>query len=158
MPVCRQCRADYRAGLHERAKADPGDSKNCRRCGEALPLGEFSLDRRSPDGYSPRCKQCRALGRKDDPVTAKDRLLRWKFGIGLDEYEAMLSAQGGGCAACGATTLQARRRYLDVDHDHQSGRVRALLCSPCNTALGLLREDPTRIEKLRAYAMRHAAL
>ena len=62
----------------------------------------------------------------------------------------MLAEQGGGCAACGGVNLSGRR--LAVDHDHATGRVRALLCDSCNVALGLLAEDPQRLYALASYA------
>jgi hypothetical protein len=159
MPVCRSCRADYRAALHERAKADPGNSKTCRKCRERLPIDEFSRDKRSPDGHAPRCKNCRREWRRaEDPRSVKDRFLRWRFGIGLDEYEGILAGQGGGCAICGNGNMQTRRKFLDVDHDHETGKVRGILCSPCNTALGLLREDPTRIARLAEYVRLHGGI
>lgn len=82
-----------------------------------------------------------------------------KYGITHEDYDRMWVAQGGVCAACGCLETgidprTQRPRYLVVDHDHLTGRVRALLCGGCNVALGHLREDPTRIRALLAYAER----
>lgn len=60
--------------------------------------------------------------------------LKRTFGITLKEYEAMLAAQGGGCAICGANPPNGRR--LHVDHCHVTSRVRGLLCAGCNTKVG----------------------
>lgn len=58
---------------------------------------------------------------------------RWKaLGFTLTDYSAMLAAQGGGCAICGAPP---KLRRLHVDHDHKTNRVRGLLCYRCNKAL-----------------------
>jgi hypothetical protein len=58
----------------------------------------------------------------------------------LERYEEILDAQGGGCYFCGrsetATRNNAPIRYLSVDHDHRSGRIRGLLCIGCNISLG----------------------
>lgn len=152
MPICRTCRVVYRAELHRRAKQDPGHAKQCRRCEEHLPLTEFALDRRSPDGYGTRCKRCRAEVRPYcDPREAKDRFLRWKFGISLADYEALYEQQGGVCDVCSNGTT----RHLDIDHDHTTGKVRGLLCSACNTALGLLQEDSVRMRLLATYIEEH---
>jgi hypothetical protein len=70
------------------------------------------------------------------------------YGISLEQYESMLSAQNGVCAICEAPPLGSRP--LVVDHCHRSGRVRALLCGPCNTQLGAY-------EKLRAQATAYLA-
>lgn len=81
----------------------------------------------------------------------KDRLnlgrrLR-KFGLALEEFRALEAEQGWACLLCGAED------HLVIDHCHKTGKVRALLCSPCNTAFGLLKEDPIRIMKLHDYAI-----
>lgn len=160
MPVCRSCRATYRAALHARPKLPPaGPSKVCPGCEQDRLLADYCKDRRSPDGYSRRCLACRRLeAAKADPRATKDRYLRWRFGIGLAEYEAMHAAQGGVCKVCGRPQQQTRRRaYLDVDHSHVTGRVRGLLCSECNRALGLLRDDPVSVANLLAYLTKEPA-
>jgi hypothetical protein len=65
------------------------------------------------------------------------------YGIPQGQYEAMLEAQGGACAICGSDTPRSKAaNHFHVDHCHGSGRVRGLLCSPCNTGLGKFRDDP----------------
>ena len=62
--------------------------------------------------------------------------LKRRYGITSEEYDALLESQGGGCALCGATTNgKQATRSLHVDHDHQTGRVRGILCGPCNQGL-----------------------
>lgn len=70
-----------------------------------------------------------------------------KFGLSPEAYAAMHEAQGGCCAIC------REDRKLVVDHNHSTGAVRSLLCSPCNTAIGLLKEDP----KLMRAAIKYLA-
>ncbi len=55
------------------------------------------------------------------------------YGLSLDDYEAMLARQQGCCALCGRRPWPGRP--LQVDHDHQTGRVRGLLCGVCNSTL-----------------------
>jgi hypothetical protein len=78
--------------------------------------------------------------------------LKRHFGITPEDYNRMLAEQGGGCAVCGdppgATALH-------VDHCHDSGRVRGLLCFRCNSALGNLRDDPTIVMAEWCYLTRH---
>lgn len=84
------------------------------------------------------------------------------YGITPEQYDAMLASQDGVCATCGrpetaaATTpnprLSARTiRRLAVDHDHLTERVRGLLCAACNTAIGLLQDNPELIRRVAAY-------
>ncbi|GAC1347378.1 MAG: hypothetical protein NVSMB27_12660 [Ktedonobacteraceae bacterium] len=77
-----------------------------------------------------------------------------------EEYQTMFLTQNGVCAACGQpkTTNDPRTKSvknLQVDHCHETGKVRALLCKECNNALGLLHDDPERIRLLLRYAELH---
>lgn len=86
--------------------------------------------------------------------------LRSNYDISLEQYEEMLSAQNGVCAICKQPESSLRRgtfKSLDVDHNHATGAVRGLLCSACNASLGLLREDPIRIQALLDYIEHHNA-
>lgn len=73
------------------------------------------------------------------------------FGISLADFETMLSNQGGVCAICGE---RPKRRRLAVDHCHQTGRVRGLLCYSCNVGIGALRDSPDVIRSAIAYLRR----
>ena len=69
-------------------------------------------------------------------------------GITADLYSEMLDRQGGGCGGCGSTD------GLQIDHDHDTGVVRGLLCRDCNVALGILKDKPRRLVNLAAYVLR----
>ena len=80
--------------------------------------------------------------------------LKRKYGMTLEEYDAMLEAQGGGCFICGRPPREDIS--LHVDHDHSSGKVRGILCFCCNNALADFREDPALLAKAAAYLSSHA--
>jgi hypothetical protein len=61
-----------------------------------------------------------------------------KYGLTSEAYEDMKTQQGGVCACCGDPP---KGRALHVDHDHQTGAVRQLLCARCNSAIGVLEHD-----------------
>lgn len=75
------------------------------------------------------------------------------YGISGDEYEALLLAQGGGCAICGKSQGTEKNR-LAVDHDHVTDRVRGLLCHRCNRALGAFGDSIDGIRRVLAYLER----
>jgi hypothetical protein len=75
--------------------------------------------------------------------------LRRAFGLTQDEYERMLAEQGGPCAICGREPRAGK--HLHVDHDHDTGRVRGLLCFSCNVAVGQLQHEPGRILRAAEY-------
>lgn len=74
-----------------------------------------------------------------------------KYGITRDKYRALYFHQQGVCAICGEPERTERNALLAVDHDHVTGQVRGLLCSHCNRAIGLLRDDPEVIERAALY-------
>lgn len=82
----------------------------------------------------------------------KNHMLKNKYGISLSEFGAMIQSQGGGCASCGGASTS--KKGFHVDHDHKTGAIRGILCSGCNTALGLLKEDIDRMQKLIDYVVR----
>lgn len=89
----------------------------------------------------------------------RDKELRKNFGIALIDYQSMLKAQGSVCAICGNPERRIRHgklTWLAVDHCHTTGVIRGLLCSPCNQAIGLLRDSPEVLRKAAAYLERHA--
>lgn len=82
------------------------------------------------------------------------------YGCTNDEFEGMLAAQQGRCAICQSPEVnrqKGRLRKLSIDHDHATGRIRALLCGGCNTGLGSLQHDPAILEAAIAYLEAHAA-
>lgn len=96
----------------------------------------------------------------------KERILNWsrkhafrtKYGLTLEEHAAMIAQQDGKCLICGEEpdpTLGKKKKGLHVDHCHESGKVRGLLCHNCNCAIGLLKDDPQRIRRLLEYIEAH---
>jgi len=80
----------------------------------------------------------------------EDSKLVLKYGITFDDFKAMLKNQNYQCAICGIHQAQLVYR-MAVDHDHSTGKVRGLLCRPCNHALGLLKDDPRNAARASEY-------
>lgn len=137
--------------------------KKCNRCGEAKPFTEMKADKTCPDGVRPLCKDCyrkqqreRHRRAKSDPdymerlrVSRRRHDLKREYGITPEEYEAMILVQGGRCAICNNECSSGKR--LAVDHCHDTGEVRGLLCTCCNTALGKFRDDVELLKKAIKY-------
>lgn len=83
----------------------------------------------------------------------KDNYLFRTYGITTVEYDEMLEAQNGVCAICGQEE-QVKTRGLSVDHCHETGEVRGLLCSFCNMALGLFKDNPQSLINAVKYLAR----
>lgn len=128
--------------------------KTCTKCKREIPTDAFYRDRRRPNGRMSRCKQCKkaAYSRwyamhpdinqkryKENRDRERDRHLIKKYGIDGVGYASLLRRQGGVCKICGAKEPAHKR--LDVDHDHETGKVRGLLCATCNQLLGYAHDD-----------------
>jgi hypothetical protein len=76
--------------------------------------------------------------------------LKKKFGITMIDYENMLILQLSGCSICGRTIMETGKP-LGIDHNHQTGTVRGLLCNKCNRGLGFLNDDTELLLKAIKY-------
>lgn len=136
--------------------------KKCNRCKMTKPLTEFHKHNQLKDGYRGTCKVCRRAELAGDP-RHKQRQKEWYqknkskkrndlliklYGIGTEEYEKILAEQNGSCKICWA---EPTGKSLAVDHCHSTGRVRGLLCSRCNQALGLFNDDCDRLQRAIKY-------
>ena len=159
--------------------------KRCAKCEETKPAESFAKDKQKSDGMDSYCRPCRAeiqtawrnrdrenyrakarvryANNRDDiskkakiayaknPEKWRDYNLRAHYGISAAEYDAMFEAQQGRCAICGKTS----KRNLHTDHNHTTKKIRALLCSPCNTGLGQFKENPDRLRRAIEYLELH---
>ncbi len=145
---------NHRDALGRAAAAVPDTeaTRYCPECREFLPKSEFYSDGRANGGLSRRCRTHH--GRKsyesrkkryDTPAKryayARREMLRKKYGLTVEQYQAMVEEQGDVCAVCGQAETD-KYGMLHVDHDHVTNTVRGLLCTQCNTGLGKFRDDP----------------
>lgn len=103
----------------------------------ATPEQQARYRSRHPDRIQDQKRRYRA----EHPLTPEQyrkRSLRQRYGITVEDYDRMLEEQGGHCALCPAVPGVRR---LHVDHDHVTGRVRGLLCLPCNGAVHYLERE-----------------
>lgn len=95
------------------------------------------------------CQNGSWKGGRKTPETRRAYAIPTKFGISVVEYDALLAKQSGVCAIC--SQVCSTGNHLAVDHDHNTGRIRGLLCSRCNRAIGLLGDDLARLQQAIAY-------
>ena len=109
----------------------------------------------SPEERKQRAADYNRRYHQENPEARRRSDLMRHYGITLEEFDAMHEAQTGLCAACGQP--ESRRTPsggvapLHVDHDHETGRVRRLLCYHCNNALGHFRDDPDLMRRAADY-------
>lgn len=78
-----------------------------------------------------------------------------RYGITYDEYCNMLKEQNHKCAICGVDEVDSRSKKLCVDHDHETGKVRQLLCHNCNCGLGHFKDSLVGLSKALEYLIKH---
>jgi hypothetical protein len=128
--------------------------KTCRTCGEEKPLHRFYDRKSAKDGKRAQCIACvhkthpNWLSKKRETMCQAQRRWRCKhiYGIGLDEYEALVEAHAGRCRIC-----HRQDDKLNVDHCHKELKVRGLLCGRCNRGLGLFRDNPDYLRNAANY-------
>lgn len=125
---------------------------HCSQCGET-DRAKFYVDK---SGYkaSSVCREChkakcRTRWHARSPIEKQAARVKKLYGIEPEQYKAMHAEQQGKCAIC--KEEPKTKRGLHVDHDHETGKVRGLLCHGCNVALGSFKEDVTLLNKAIEY-------
>lgn len=125
----------------------------CRLCGNTAytqdDLDDFRKHKTSRYGRANVCKTCSSEeSSKYDSYKnwykSKDNRLRKRYGISEDDFKQILAEQQHSCAIC-KTIEVGHHGTLCVDHNHETGEVRGLLCHSCNSALGLFKDNPDNL-------------
>jgi hypothetical protein len=121
--------------------------KSCTKCEVEKPIEEFSFSR----GYAQWCKEChreaaRISSKKRTPEQNRTKHLKRAYNLTAEEFTYLVMEQGGVCGICGLVPSS-----LFVDHNHQTGEVRGLLCQKCNSGIGFLGDSLEGLEKAINY-------
>lgn len=162
----QQRRAALAAGEPKRARHRAAPT-HCRDCNVLLTTeNRFTAGKSLYTGrvkWSNRCKVCWLTYQREyrkrigmSPEENKANMLRWRYGLTLDEYTALANQQGGVCAICHQpnTCVDPRTgtvKLLAVDHDHATGAIRGLLCSDCNRGMGFLKDSQELLRRALEY-------
>lgn len=132
--------------------------KQCSRCKRRKPFSDFKAAKKTYDGLYGWCRACcsqrhRELDTPAKRAAAAARIRDLNHGLAEGDYDRMLADQGGGCAICGRDQCTSGNA-LAVDHCHTTGKIRGILCAPCNQALGLMADSPERLRSAVTYLER----
>lgn len=130
------------------------DKKLCSKCKNWLPLDDFYVQSKRPCGRTSRCRKCHDAYAKEN----YDAAIRRNYGISMKDYQHLLELQNGVCAICKTTETIGRggqQTRLVVDHNHQTGQLRGLLCHKCNKALGQLNDNADLFDAAANYLRHH---
>jgi hypothetical protein len=136
----------------------------CNECREAKWPDEFYRDKGKKNGLTGLCKECtkaRSLRHYHEVLTPEqkraqylkrmDKVLLRKYGLPIGGYDELLRKQGGRCGICRAAENRYPDDRFDVDHDHETGKVRGLLCNRCNRGIAWLGDSVEGVRTALAY-------
>lgn len=151
--------------------------KNCSVCKCDKDISYFSRDSRAKTGIKSSCKSCDSQKNKElyllkateinrknrervrnkfknDPNLYRNKALKQRFGISLEDKNKMSASQGDACKIC-LKHVSELEFPLCVDHDHRTGKIRDLLCRECNLAIGFLKDSVDTLKSAIDYLERH---
>lgn len=150
------------------------DGRDCTRCKTWKAADKFKANPKASTGLDCWCRDCRAEDAREryaaNPEKFRASSRKWHhanpekasasrrrqnlkrlYGMTVDEFDAMLTGQDSRCAICQSGSPKGVNWH--VDHDHLTGRVRAILCHPCNVTLGNVNDDPETLLSMAAYLL-----
>lgn len=139
--------------------------RKCFRCKVEQPIQNFHKLQSGPGGWGTRCKSCSKDVAKKHWETHRHKLNKRSaachqkrvYGITPDVKTAMLSAQGGKCAICRCILRDTKGMdKVSIDHNHETGVVRGLLCGRCNIGLGMFHDNQGFLSAAISYLKRTA--
>jgi len=159
-------------------------SRKCFSCKIIKDINDFCKNRRNKCGYNYKCKNCCSITRKEYTKNNKEKLkknyhekyreknliysktplarerakksrLKTRYGLSVEDFERMKDSQKGVCAICKLPETFKQNFDLSVDHNHDTGQVRGLLCNRCNVSLGLMQENINFLENMIEYIKKY---
>lgn len=139
----------------------------CTKCEQEKDKNEFRIRETLKRGYQSWCKSCENDLNKSnyipkpkrnrepyDPLKALKRMLKYRYNLTYDEYKDIYNNQKGKCAICGTEKILGTKKGLLVDHDHNTNKIRGLLCTDCNSGIGKLKENIQILQNSITYLQR----
>jgi hypothetical protein len=138
------------------------ETKICSKCSIEKSLSEYHKRSNRPCGVRSQCKQCykdypKELKRREGYTRQYD--LMKTYGITTDQYNELLANQSGVCAICKSSkpsSESSRKKFFCVDHCHNTGEIRGLLCDSCNRGIGLLKDSVEILKQATEYLEKHS--
>ena len=144
---CRQCLGYKGDWERTREQVRITGRKRCSKCKIIKPISKFYKNNHKASGLMTKCKFCQdQLSRKNSHRHG----LKANHGLEFDRFQEMVRVQDGRCVICRRVP-----KKLCVDHDHETGKIRALLCHRCNNGLGMFLDDPVLMQRAIEYLRSH---
>jgi len=128
------------------------ESKLCGRCGVVKALDNFYDNRRYKTGKASYCKECHSgYYRSRCPEKRRLEAVKYKYGLSEEAYYQLKLSAKNKCQTCGTPEGDTKPTKLVVDHCHETGKVRGMICDKCNRALGLVGDNIQTLQNLITY-------
>lgn len=134
--------------------------KKCNICKIEKNFDEFVKRLNRKSGIQAYCKKCHNEKRKlnANPKKIRNYDLKKSYGIDSLYYDKLFNDQNGCCAICKihiSELNQKIKKYLCIDHDHNNGKIRGLLCDKCNRGIGLLKDSAENLLSAYNYILKN---
>jgi hypothetical protein len=155
--TCSKCNVEKPfTDFHKCSLNKAGFKSACKECRNSSERTEYAKNpqptilRTTEWGKNNRGSRIKATRKyqNNNPDSTRNTIYTRKYGITLQEYDLLFTSQNGVCAICGNEQTNKR---LSVDHNHETGEVRGLLCSKCNHAIGLFKDNIKYMANAIAY-------
>lgn len=139
-------------------RRDKNGNKHCSKCLTWKPESDFQKSKGRPDGLQHMCRTCKAANYRSNAEEVRDKMREQRLGITRSEFDMIFESQDGKCAICRSTDPGSS--FWHTDHDHaccdEPGRscgqcIRGILCSRCNSSLGMMHEDVASLNRMIGY-------
>lgn len=157
MKQCTKCRETKE--ITDFYKAAHGYRARCKSCLTEQERLKYHTD---PDHKDSKCDKVRQKWQENPELWSKRKLavrkshLKRHYGMTIADWNVMLEGQNSCCQICKTHIDSCPHKQLMVDHCHATGKVRALLCDFCNTALGKFKDSPQLLREAADYLERHS--
>lgn len=128
--------------MMKKMRTSNDDTKQCRKCLRTLPVTNFRFTNISENKRHNICRACRQIHRQ---VTRN---------ANREEYETLLEKQNHVCAICGITAEEIGKKLV-IDHNHETLKIRGLLCWRCNSGLGFFKDNQAHLAMAIEYLVRN---
>lgn len=146
---CPKCKLDLNVDYFNKSNRRDGFQTYCRDCHNLMQREKYASN-----PLEKVKRQIRESRRKEkNPLAKRKEELKRLYGITLEEYASILEIQNYVCDICKKECKT--KKSLSVDHDHETGIVRGLLCNSCNRAIGMLKDDPIVLKNAYEYLLKH---
>lgn len=131
---------------------DQMETQQCRKCKEIKPLEDFHVRSGTKRGRRRECKECHIITniiwQREHPEYLRWKWILRKYSLTETGWNRIFDRQGRVCALCGSDNPRRKGEWC-TDHNHKTGKVRGILCYPCNISIDHIKNIP--LEKIKSY-------